>query len=94
MPEYMLDTNICMYVMKTYPPAVREKFNLLADELCISSMTSSELYYGAEKIHQRSFPRRMLASIRTASEQSGPSAEIAGTDPDPRIQPEHGPVAG
>ena len=33
MPRYMLDTNICIYVMKTYPPAVREKFNALADQL-------------------------------------------------------------
>ncbi len=27
MLTYMLDTNICIYVMKTYPPAVLEKFN-------------------------------------------------------------------
>ena len=46
---YMLDTNICIYVMKSYPEALREKFNLLADQLCISSITLGELYYGAEK---------------------------------------------
>ena len=53
MLTYMLDTNICIYVMKTYPPAVREKFNALADQLCISSITLGELHYGAEKSARR-----------------------------------------
>src|SRR5579862_9760835 len=57
---YMLDTNICIYVMKTYPEAAREKFNTLADELCISSVTLGELHYGAEKSQQRA---QNLASI-------------------------------
>jgi len=49
----MLDTNICIYVMKTYPPALRERFNTLAEQLCISSITLGELYYGAEKFARR-----------------------------------------
>ncbi len=53
MLRYMLDTNICIYVMKTYPPDLRDKFNSLADELCISSITLGELYYGAEKSARR-----------------------------------------
>jgi tRNA(fMet)-specific endonuclease VapC len=53
MLAYMLDTNICIYVMKTYPPAVREKFNALAEQLCISSITLGELHYGAEKSARR-----------------------------------------
>jgi len=53
MLAYMLDTNICIYVMKTYPPALREKFNALAEQLCISSITLGELYYGAEKSARR-----------------------------------------
>ena len=53
MLTYMLDTNICIYVMKTYPPAVREKFNALAEQLCISSITLGELHYGAEKSTRR-----------------------------------------
>lgn len=53
MLTYMLDTNICIYVMKTYPPAVREKFNALAEQLCISSITLGELHYGAEKSARR-----------------------------------------
>ncbi len=53
MLTYMLDTNICIYVMKNYPQALREKFNTLADQLCISSITLGELHYGAEKSMRR-----------------------------------------
>lgn len=53
MLTYMLDTNICIHVIKTYPPAVREKFNAHAEELCISSITLGELHYGAEKSVRR-----------------------------------------
>lgn len=54
MLAYMLDTNICIYVMKTYPPQLRQKFNALADQLCISTITLGELHYGAEKSARRS----------------------------------------
>src|SRR5688572_23576297 len=50
---YMLDTNICIHVMRTYPPGLQEKFNLLAEQLCISSITLGELHYGAEKSARR-----------------------------------------
>jgi tRNA(fMet)-specific endonuclease VapC len=50
---YMLDTNICIYVMKNYPQALRENFNSLAEQLCISSITLGELHYGAEKSARR-----------------------------------------
>lgn len=53
MLQYMLDTNICIHVMKTWPPALRERFNMLAEQLCISSITLGELHYGAEKSTRR-----------------------------------------
>jgi len=53
MLSYMIDTNICIYVMKNYPADLREKFNTLADQLCISSITLGELHYGAEKSARR-----------------------------------------
>jgi tRNA(fMet)-specific endonuclease VapC len=31
MLSYMLDTNICIHVMKNYPPDLREKFNNLRE---------------------------------------------------------------
>jgi tRNA(fMet)-specific endonuclease VapC len=54
MLEYMLDTNICIYVMKTYPPRLLKRFNESAEQLCISSITLAELHYGAEKSAKRS----------------------------------------
>jgi tRNA(fMet)-specific endonuclease VapC len=53
MLAYMLDTNICIYVMKNYPQELRERFNSLAEQLCISSITLGELHYGAEKSARR-----------------------------------------
>jgi tRNA(fMet)-specific endonuclease VapC len=53
MLTYMLDTNICIYVMKNYPLDLLEKFNALAEQLCISSITLGELHYGAEKSTRR-----------------------------------------
>ena len=53
MLTYMLDTNICIYVMKNYPANLLEKFNNLAEQLCISSITLGELHYGAEKSARR-----------------------------------------
>ncbi|MGH6961891.1 MAG: type II toxin-antitoxin system tRNA(fMet)-specific endonuclease VapC, partial [Dongiaceae bacterium] len=49
----MLDTNICIYVVKNYPPQLRERFNRLAEQLCISTVTLAELHYGAEKSARR-----------------------------------------
>lgn len=53
MLAYMLDTNICIYVMKNYPPELRDKFNAAAEQLCMSSITLGELHYGAEKSARR-----------------------------------------
>jgi tRNA(fMet)-specific endonuclease VapC len=45
----MLDTNICIYVMRNHPPAVRERFNRFSNRLCVSSVTLGELHFGVEK---------------------------------------------
>ena len=44
----MLDTNIVIYTMKQRPIEVKEKFNLVATQLCISSISVAELIFGAE----------------------------------------------
>jgi tRNA(fMet)-specific endonuclease VapC len=49
-PKYMLDTNICIYIIKNKPLGVKEKLSLITPEdICLSSVTVSELFYGAEK---------------------------------------------
>lgn len=49
MLQYMLDTNICIYVLKNRPAKLRERFNHLSEQLCISTITLAELLYGVEK---------------------------------------------
>ena len=49
MLRYLLDTNICIYVIKNRPESVRQTFNANAEWLCISSVTLAELIYDAEK---------------------------------------------
>jgi tRNA(fMet)-specific endonuclease VapC len=53
MLQYMLDTNICIYVIKNYPPDLQEQFSRFADQLCISAITLGELSFGAEKSARR-----------------------------------------
>lgn len=44
---YMLDTNICIYIMKNRPAEVLERFKKeLNNGICISSITLAELEYG------------------------------------------------
>jgi len=49
MLKYMLDTNICIYVIKRRPIEVLETFNKFAGTLCISAITYAELCHGVEK---------------------------------------------
>lgn len=48
--KYMLDTNICIYLIKERPLSILEKFKSLSlDSICISSITQAELEYGVQK---------------------------------------------
>ena len=48
--KYMLDTNICIYIIKEKPQKVLEKFQSLnIGDICISVITFSELEYGVQK---------------------------------------------
>jgi tRNA(fMet)-specific endonuclease VapC len=49
MLKYLLDTNIVIYVLKRRPKEVLAIFNANASRMAISSITLSELIYGAEK---------------------------------------------
>ncbi len=49
MVKYLLDTNIVIYVMKKRPIEVMGIFNENAHRMAISSITFSELQFGAEK---------------------------------------------
>lgn len=44
---YMLDTNICIYVLKHHSDKLRHKFKAI-NNICISSVTYGELCFGIE----------------------------------------------
>ncbi len=59
--KYMLDTNICIYLIKKKPITVihrLEKTN--PSDVCISSITLSELEYGVEKSEKKDQNRAAL----------------------------------
>lgn len=49
MIKYLLDTNICIYVIKRRPIEILSRFNEAAGHLAISSITLAELMHGVEK---------------------------------------------
>lgn len=53
MLRYMLDTNICIYVINSVPAKLAERFDASSSAICISSITYGELCFGVEKSVQR-----------------------------------------
>lgn len=52
--RYLLDTNICIYIAKDNPQAVRARFaQHTLEELVMSVVTLGELRFGAEKSQSR-----------------------------------------
>lgn len=48
--KFLIDTNICIYIMNNHPPEVVQKFKSIGvGKVGISSVTVSELHYGACK---------------------------------------------
>ena len=57
---YMLDTNICIYILKRRPTELLEKFDKVRrDQICLSIVTYAELKYGIE----RSLSKKMNQEI-------------------------------
>ena len=52
--KYLIDTNICIYIMNKRPPAVIKKFKRFElGKIGISTITVSELQYGVSKSNHR-----------------------------------------
>ena len=59
--SFMLDTNICIYIIKKHPESVLKRFeSLKVGELCISSITLAEMMYGVEKSQHHVKNRKAL----------------------------------
>ena len=67
MLRYTLDTNLCIRVLRDRPPGVRERFNLNAEALCLSTIVLTELLHGAAKSarpeHNRTEVERFAAKL-------------------------------
>ncbi|TGN04017.1 type II toxin-antitoxin system tRNA(fMet)-specific endonuclease VapC [Leptospira dzoumogneensis] len=64
MNKYLLDTNICIYIINRRPDSVYKKFKKAAlENIYISSITEFELYFGIEKSLHKEKNRRALADF-------------------------------
>ena len=63
MLRYMLDTNICIYVLRHQYPELRERLDRHAESLAVSSVVLSELYFGAENSSRPDENHRVIESF-------------------------------
>jgi tRNA(fMet)-specific endonuclease VapC len=65
--RYLLDTNLCIRVLRDRPAGVRERFNVEAAGLCTSTIVLAELLYGAAKsarpVENRAEVERFVARL-------------------------------
>lgn len=67
--KYMLDTDMCIYIIQKQPPEVLNKFERLPlGAVGISSVTLAELQYGVEKSHHKSKNQVALDAFCSALE--------------------------
>jgi tRNA(fMet)-specific endonuclease VapC len=78
MLRYMLDTNLCIRVLRDRPQTLRERFNLEAEGLCISTIVLTELLHGAEKSARPEHNRREVTNFATRLEVLPFDADSAG----------------
>jgi len=61
MKRYMLDTDMCSYIIKEHPESVHQRFQKLAmEQLCISVITYAELVYGVERSSSKRVNRPII----------------------------------
>ncbi len=67
--KYMLDTNICIYIIKKKPRKVLDTLKTLEiGDVCISTITLAELEYGVNKSQQEDV---IFGEIRASLEKRG-----------------------
>lgn len=64
MPRFMLDTNMCIYLMKNQPEQVARRFaECYVGDVVMSAVTYAELEYGVTVSEHRNRERRNLAAL-------------------------------
>jgi len=62
--KYLLDTNICIYIINNKPTQIRQYFERCSPgDIGISSITLAELQYGVEKSTQRDKNQQALTQF-------------------------------
>ena len=81
MLRYLLDTNLCIRVIRDRPAGLRPRFNAEAGGLCISDVVLYELLYGAERsarpIEGRHTVERFAARLAVLPYESAAAAHTA-----------------
>ena len=81
MLRYMLDTNLCIRVLRDRPAGLRPRFNEAAESLAISTVVLYELLYGAERSARPDHNRREVEHFAARLEVlafDAPAAAHAG----------------
>lgn len=96
MLRYMLDTNLCIRVLRDRPQSVRERFNTEADGLCISTIILTELLYGAEKSDRPALNRTKVEQFAARLEvlSFGPEAAAHAADIRADLERKGTPIGG
>jgi tRNA(fMet)-specific endonuclease VapC len=81
MLRYLLDTNLCIRVLRDRPTRLRDRFNMEADSLCISTVVLMELLHGAEKsarpVHNRREVEHFAARLEVLPYDAGAASHTA-----------------
>lgn len=68
MLRYMLDTNICIYALRHLFPALNDIFNSRAEQIAVSTVVLSELYFGVENSSRPDDNLKVLESFSARME--------------------------
>ena len=81
MLPYLLDTNLCIRVIRDRPAGLRPRFNAEASGLCISDVVLFEFLYGAERsarpAENRHVVERFAGRLRVLAFDSHAAAHTA-----------------
>ncbi|NYZ14640.1 tRNA(fMet)-specific endonuclease VapC [Azospirillum sp. RWY-5-1] len=86
MLRYMLDTDLCIRVLRDRPAGIRARFNAEADGLCISVVTLGELLHGAARSNRPLAVRREVEDFAARLEVLAFGADAAGHFADIRAE--------
>ena len=96
MLRYMLDTNVCIRVLRDRPQNLRERFNSEANGLCISTIILTELLHGAAKSDRPALNRTKVEQFAARLEvlTFGPEAADHAADIRADLERKGTPIGG